>query len=108
MSNLFVAEFKRGRAKLAKAELLKETDKTYLINRAEKLLGDFYYLPDRLLKSKYHCFSSGEEALTFLLERAEQWLARCQEQLDQASEKRDTVKSLLAYTITKPEGSEND
>ncbi len=108
LHNLFIADFACGRARLVKAKLWKETDKTYIIGDTESLLEFDFCLPKRLLKNKYHCFSSGQGALTFLLERAEQWVVRCQEQLIQAQKERDRMRNFYVHISSKPEEIEND
>ncbi len=105
LRDLFIAKFSWGGASLAKAKLWKETDKTYTIGKAESLFGYDHYYPQRLLKRKYDCFFSKQDALAFLLERSERWVVRCQEQIDSAVEECGKMKELLDCHVTPTENT---
>ena len=92
MTKLYVAEFSYGKAHLSTVELVKETPQIYRVERSTKKdLFGWQFLPDRLYKSKYHCFSTAEEALDYLLIQAHLYISDLETKLVRA---KDTPKVL--------------
>jgi len=89
---LFVAEFQRGKAALCKVEIIKETAKTFVIKgrygERTPLIGKMFPPRERLLKSDHNFrgFKSCDDALAYLVARAEGYVATCQEKLAKAQE----------------------
>ena len=83
---IFVAKFAYGRANLAKVKVEKETEKAFTVTKElENLLGRTY-LPGRLLKGKYFCFDTANDALLYLKEYADKYVAGCKNALMKAEE----------------------
>lgn len=74
-TTMFVAQFKYREPSLAMITIIKETAKTYQIDEdaVTKLMDGYLYIPSRLHKNKYHLFPTLEEALTWLMEKAEKY-----------------------------------
>ena len=84
MTKLYVAEFSRhGTASLARVELVKETPKTYVVDRTtyEKLLG-YSYGNKQLLKANHNCFLTAEEAIGYLLGKINKYLIELESQIE--------------------------
>lgn len=86
MMYIFVAKFSYGRASLAKVQVTKETPKTFVIAGYERVLGS-QWLGKVLLKSKSGIFRTPEEAMAYLIEKAEAYVESCENALDQARER---------------------
>lgn len=95
---IYVAQFKYGNATLMKAQMVKETPKTYMISSSEKILGSMW-IGKRLLKSQKGIFHSQEEATSYLIECAKNHIIRCADNLEKA---RAELHSLLAFVNEKP------
>jgi len=80
MRKIFIAEFEYGKGKIAKATLIKETNKFYMVNDIEYLDG-WMYVSGR--QSKQNCFFSHKEAIEFVLSEAEK---NYQRKLENANE----------------------
>lgn len=52
-----------------KAVIVTKTDKMIIIKNQENVFGAGYYLPNRLLKSKYHFFDTEYDANDFAIEK---------------------------------------
>lgn len=73
-----------GDRSLVKAEVIKETPKTFLLGEKETIVGYLYYMPDRIRKEKYRIFDSRVPALEFMISRVRRTLTRS----------RDTVRDI--------------
>lgn len=95
MTKLYVAKFSYGKAHLSTAELVKETPRIYRVERSTKgdLLG-WQFLPDRLYKSKHHCFLTAEEALDYLLVQAHLYINDLEAKLVRAKDTSEVLAQI--------------
>jgi len=96
MSNpLFIAKFSYGRAALCKAEIVRETPKTYVVtSQKEQLIGTSYHYTTWLYKSDPNCHRSVEDALAFLIDKAEEWVVTCQDKTSRALAQYEMLKAM--------------
>ena len=82
---IFIAKFTYGKGRLAKAQVVKETPKTFKIDGYENILSQQYLSTKRILKDE-HVFYSRKEAVSYLVKRAEFYAASCEVKLKSAIE----------------------
>lgn len=82
---IFMAKFTYGEGRLAKAQVVKETPKTFKIDGYENILSFQYLSTKRILKDN-HVFHSRKGALSYLIKRAEIYVASCEVKLKSAIE----------------------
>lgn len=94
MTEVYVASFKYGSANLSKAQVVKETTKSFMIApKPEKILG-WQWLPKRLSKKSGRVYLNPGEALDYLVREAEQYLVGCRKNVESAVEEHDKLVAL--------------
>lgn len=83
---IFIAKFTYGKGRLARAQVVKETPKTFKIDGYENILSRQYLSTKRILKDKRNIFHSRKEAVSYLVKRAEFYAASCEVKLKSAAE----------------------
>ena len=83
---IFIAKFTYGAGRLAKAQVVKETPKTFKIDGYEDILSRQYLSTKRILKDDEYVFHSRKEAVSYLVKRAEFHAASCEVKLKSAVE----------------------
>lgn len=84
MREIYVASFSYGKANLDRAEVVRETQKSFMIAPNFKRILGWQYLPDRLSKEKHHCFDTLDEGLAYLENAQREHILACREKLDDA------------------------
>lgn len=109
MREIWVASFTYGTANLSKAQVIKETDKTFQVQHSpERILG-WSFLGVRLWKKNNHCFDTPDEALEYLVKAAEGHVQSCQMEVGKAlAEHKELVEFLEEMKKVAKEGGECD
>ena len=93
MKTVFIAKLGYNRANLARADLVRETLKTYWVENHENLLGH-QYPSARILKRK-PVFHSEQEAMVFLIQCAGAHVNACEENLARAKQELDKLHRIM-------------
>lgn len=96
--HIYIAQFRYGVAKLYKAEVQKETAKTYVLTgNGQDIIGTLFFGIRRLLKNdgRLRSFTSEHDATVYLLSMAEQRVERCRDKLSAAVRQADDLSARL-------------
>lgn len=97
--HIFIAQFKHGTARLAKVPVIKETPKTYMVDRrsADNLIGSQYVggrVPKEQREPGKRCFTDSPLAMMYLAEHARKHVTQCEKELKDAIEESKRMDDL--------------
>jgi hypothetical protein len=95
--HIYIAHFRWGIPSLVKADVVKETPKTFLIDRGsvERILGKWAYIPARIHKENYFCSGSKADALGWLIPMMQNYVIATEKKLSAAQERLENLQEIL-------------
>jgi hypothetical protein len=104
MSTRYIAKLEYGKPRLVQVEIEKETPKTLTLKgKWLNLIGEIFYLPERLSKKNYNIFETEQQAIRYLLIQAEARLTDIEKMLSGA---RAQVEELREMIIEEEQGND--
>ena len=92
--NIYKVCFEYGSPNLTKVSVIRETPKNYIVSReAEHLIG-WQYIPSRLPKDN-EAFFTKQEALSFLLQEAENYATSCADNLEKSLHEVSRLRKII-------------
>jgi len=90
---IYIARFEYGKGNLSKAEVIKETEKTYFVTDEEDILG-WVYVSGRVRKDD-NIFLNIDAAVYYLIEKASEYIVACEVNIDKAKAQICVFSNLL-------------
>lgn len=108
--HIYIASFRYGTACLFKAEVKKETPKTYMLTGdGQHLVGRLFFGIRRLLKDdrQLRSFETEFDALAYLSQKAERYAEKCRDELAKAVSQANQLSARFRKTSV-DERQDND